>query len=65
MNPPLRRSRRHRIVAGVCGGIAERVGWSPFLVRVLFVVGAVLPIFPGALAYVVLWLVVPEEKAPG
>jgi phage shock protein PspC (stress-responsive transcriptional regulator) len=63
MSGPLRRSRRHRILAGVCGGIAERLGWSPLLVRVLFAVGAVLPIFPGALAYVVLWLVVPEEKA--
>jgi phage shock protein PspC (stress-responsive transcriptional regulator) len=59
----LRRSRRHRLIAGVCGGIAERFGWSPLLVRVLFVLGAVLPIFPGAVAYLVLWVVLPRARA--
>jgi phage shock protein PspC (stress-responsive transcriptional regulator) len=59
----LHRSRRHRLVAGVCGGIAEGFGWSPLLVRVLFVLGAVLPIFPGAVVYLVLWLVLPEARA--
>jgi phage shock protein PspC (stress-responsive transcriptional regulator) len=60
----LHRSRRHCLIAGVCGGIAERLGWSPLLVRTLFVLGAVLPIFPGAVAYVVLWLVLPKAEAP-
>ena len=50
-------------MAGVCGGIAERFGWSPLLVRVLFVLGAVLPIFPGAVAYLVLWVVLPRARA--
>ena len=38
---PLRRSRRHRMVAGVCGGIAEWLGWDPTLVRVLYVVASI------------------------
>jgi phage shock protein PspC (stress-responsive transcriptional regulator) len=59
----LYRSRRHRLIAGVCGGIAERLGWSPLLVRTLFVVGAILPIFPGAVVYLVLWLVLPKAPA--
>jgi phage shock protein PspC (stress-responsive transcriptional regulator) len=58
----LSRSRRHRLVAGVCGGIAERLGWSPLVVRILFVLGSILPIFPGALVYLVLWLVLPEAE---
>ena len=58
---PLRRSRRHRIVAGVCGGIAEWLGWSPLLVRVLFVVIGALPFLSGILVYLVLWLLVPAE----
>jgi phage shock protein C len=58
---PLRRSRRHRIVAGVCGGIAEWLGWSPLLVRVLFVVIGALPFLSGILVYLVLWLVVPAD----
>jgi phage shock protein C len=34
---PLYRSRRSRIIAGVCGGLAEWLGWSPTWVRVLYV----------------------------
>lgn len=58
----LRRSRRHRVVAGVCGGIAEWLGWSPAVVRILYVVLAVFPLVPGLLGYVVLWLALPEGE---
>jgi phage shock protein C len=63
-NPvPLRRSRRHKMIAGVCGGIAEWLGWDPTLVRVLYVVISIVSVaFPGILVYLVLWLVMP--KAP-
>lgn len=55
------RSRRHRIFFGVCGGIAERLGWDPNLVRVLYVVLSILSAgFPGILVYLILWLAVPE-----
>jgi phage shock protein C len=60
----LRRSRRHRIVAGVCGGLAEWLGWQPMLVRVLFVAIGALPLLSGILVYVVLWLVIPEGEVP-
>jgi phage shock protein C len=61
---PLRRSRRDRMLAGVCGGLAEWLGWDPTLVRVLYVVGSILSAaFPGALVYVLLWLVMPEAPA--
>jgi len=53
------RSRRHRWIAGVCGGIAERLGWSPGVVRILFVLGGFLPVLPGGLVYLVLWLILP------
>jgi phage shock protein PspC (stress-responsive transcriptional regulator) len=59
---PLRRSRRHRIVAGVCGGLADWLGWRPLLVRLLFVLVGALPFLSGILVYVVLWLFVPEEE---
>ena len=61
---PLRRSRRDRMIAGVCGGLAEWLGWDPTLVRVLYVVVSILSAaFPGLLVYVILWIVMPE--APG
>ena len=49
--------------AGVCGGLAEWLGWNPTGVRVLYVVVSVLSAaFPGILVYLVLWLLMP--KAP-
>jgi len=58
----LRRSRQHRILAGVCGGIAEWLGWDPTLVRILFVLVSVCSAaFPGILVYVILWIVMPSE----
>lgn len=60
--PPLRRSRRHRIFGGVCGGLAQWSGLSVTLVRFLYVLGSVVSAaFPGFVVYIVLWLVVPEE----
>jgi len=58
----LARSRRHRMIFGVCGGIADWLGWSPTLVRVIYVLASVLSAaFPGMLVYIILWLVMPEE----
>lgn len=59
---PLQRSKTNRIIAGVCGGFADWLGWSPTWVRILFVVISVLSVaFPGILVYLVLWLVMPLE----
>lgn len=60
---PLRRSRRRRVIAGVCGGLAERLGWPASVVRILFLVGSLVPVLPGFLVYLVLWLVVPLEDS--
>ncbi|MBI4548472.1 MAG: PspC domain-containing protein [Ignavibacteriae bacterium] len=57
----LRRLREGRIIAGVCAGIARWLGWNPTTVRILFVVGSFLPIIPGFLVYLVLWLVLPLD----
>ena len=61
---PLYRSTRSRIIAGVCGGIAEWLGWSPTWVRLLYVVISVLSVaFPGMIVYVILWVVMPKSPA--
>ena len=61
MATPLQLSRRHRKIAGVCGGLAEWLDWDPTVVRVLYVLVSVLSAaFPGILVYVILWLVVPR-----
>jgi phage shock protein C len=56
----LHRSRTNRMVAGVCGGIAEYSSMDPTIVRVLFVILAFVTGGGALLAYPILWMVVPE-----
>lgn len=60
--PPRRlyRSRRHRVIAGVCGGIAEYLGWSPTRVRLLTLLSFLLP-GTQIIIYMIMWIVVPNE----
>ncbi|MEO7417150.1 MAG: PspC domain-containing protein [Thermoanaerobaculia bacterium] len=59
---PLYRSRKHKIIAGVCGGIAEWLGWDPTMVRVAYVIISIASLgFPGTLDYFILWMVMPKE----
>jgi phage shock protein C len=56
----LLRSREHRMIAGVCGGLALHYGWDLSLVRLL----CVLIVFftgVGAFAYLIAWIVIPQE----
>lgn len=60
----LQRSRNNKLIAGVCGGIADWLGWNPTAVRVLYVVISILSVaFPGLIVYLVLWLVMPPAPA--
>ena len=60
---PLVRSSRHKIIAGVCGGLADWLGWDVTLVRVLYVLISIASVaFPGILVYLILWLVMPMSK---
>jgi phage shock protein C len=56
----LTRPRRGKVIAGVCAGIARRFGWSPWVVRLAFVVSVVLP-GPQILLYAALWILMPRE----
>lgn len=60
---PLLRSRKYRMIAGVCGGMAEWLGWDPTVVRVAYVLVSILSAgFPGILTYIILWVVMPESN---
>jgi len=54
------RPRERRIIGGVCAGIARPLDTSARLVRVFAVLSIVLP-GPQVLAYVLLWILMPEE----
>ncbi len=61
--PGLQRSQDNRILAGVCGGIADWLGWNPTALRLLFVTVSVLSAaFPGFIVYLILWLLMPLRE---
>ena len=54
------RPRLGRMIAGVCQGLANQYGWDVAWIRVIAVVAALFS-GVGAVAYVVFWVVTPEE----
>ena len=61
-NPKKLYRSRDKIIAGVCGGLAQRMGWDPTIVRiafaVLFFTGILSAVF---VIYVVIWAITPVE----
>ena len=63
----LTRSAQHKMIAGVCGGLAEYFDLDVTLVRVAYVLISILSVaFPGILAYIILMFVMPppDSQAP-
>ena len=58
---PLRRSRRDRMIAGVCGGLGEFFGISPFWFRLGFIIAFIPGGVPGILLYALGWLIIPDD----
>lgn len=57
----LTRSYDRRMIAGVCGGLADYFDLDPTLVRVGYVLLSLLSTgFPGLIVYIILWVVMPE-----
>jgi len=59
--PALRRSRTNRIVAGVCGGLGQFFGISPWWFRIAILLATAPGGVPGLLIYLLLWLMIPKE----
>jgi phage shock protein C len=52
----------NRVIAGVCAGLAEWIGWDIALVRLLYLMVSIFSAgFPGIIAYIILWIFMPEE----
>ncbi|MFT8993365.1 PspC domain-containing protein [Lentilactobacillus hilgardii] len=52
----IHRSKEHRVIAGVIGGLSEKYDWDPLLARIVFLLLAFTPLFPGFIAYLILWI---------
>ena len=59
----LTRSNRNKMIAGVCGGLAEYLNMDPTVVRVLYVLISILSAaFPGVIAYIILMFLMPPPE---
>jgi phage shock protein PspC (stress-responsive transcriptional regulator) len=56
------RSKKDRKIAGVCGGLGAYLRMDPTIIRIMFVFLALPGGFPGIIPYVLLWIIIPEEK---
>jgi phage shock protein C len=54
------RSKNNRVIAGVCGGLAEYFDIDPIIVRLITLI-LVLSLGAGLIAYIIAWIFVPEE----
>lgn len=60
------RSTSYRMIAGVCGGLAEYIDWDPTMVRLIYVLVSVFSAaFPGILVYIIAWFIMPEDFSRG
>ena len=57
----LYRSKTERLLGGVCGGIGQYYDTDPNLIRILWVVLTLLSVGIGVIAYIVAWIIIPEE----
>ena len=59
----LRRSNKNRMIAGVCGGLAEYFDLDPSIVRIVYVLVSIVSVaFPGILFYIILWIIIPQAE---
>ena len=56
----LYRSKKNRVIAGVCGGLGEYFNIDPVFIRLLWVL-LVFAMGTGILAYLIAWLVIPSR----
>ncbi|MCK5058569.1 MAG: PspC domain-containing protein [Candidatus Aminicenantes bacterium] len=58
----LKRSKKEKMLAGVCGGLAEYFEMDPTVIRIVYVVVSIISVaFPGILVYLILWFIMPLE----
>lgn len=61
-NRKLKRSSLDKVVAGVCSGLADWLGWDVTVVRLVYVLISIFSAgLPGLTVYFILWIVLPED----
>jgi phage shock protein C len=59
----LTKSKKNKMISGVCGGIAEHFGWDPTVVRIGYVILSICTAaFPDILMYILLYFIMPDAE---
>lgn len=58
----LYRSKKNKIIAGICGGIGEYFGIDPVIVRLVWVIFSLVSFGLGFFAYLIAWMIIPRSK---
>ncbi len=59
----LYRSKKNRVLLGVCGGIGEYFNIDPVIIRVIWILGTIFTgVLPGTIAYFICAAVIPEKR---
>ena len=60
----LTRPKEGRILGGVCAGIGNYFEVDPVVIRIVWVVLTLLSLGTGIIAYIIAWIIIPEEEEP-
>ncbi len=58
----LYRSKKEKMIAGICGGIAEYFDADPTIVRLIWAIATLISLGFGLLAYLIAWIIIPEKS---
>ncbi len=61
--PRLYRSRRHKVIAGVAAGLADRFNVPIWLSRLVWILLLLPGGLPGVVPYAILWILIPQEPS--
>ena len=59
----LYRSKKDRILGGVCAGLGEHLDVDPTVIRLVWAVITVISMGKGSIIYILAWIIIPEEDA--
>ena len=61
----LYRSKKERILGGVCAGLGEHLDVDPTVIRLIWAVVSVLSVGTGIIIYILAWIIIPEDDSDG
>ncbi|HEY4415228.1 MAG TPA: PspC domain-containing protein [Verrucomicrobiae bacterium] len=56
------RSNSDHYIAGVCGGLAENLGWDSGRLRIVWILATIFTAFAGVIVYFALWFLMPKAS---